>query len=126
MRMEGHLSPRPANHVPLTPVEFLLRSLEAYPDRPAIVWRDRRWSYREFAVMVARFAERLKGMGIRAGDVVSAMVSNRPEMLAAHCAVPMLGAVLNTINTRLDADTVGYILRHSESRLILFDQPSRA
>lgn len=126
MRIENHLARRRANHIPLTPVEFLLRSLEVYPDRPAVAWRNRRWNYREFAAMVARFAEYLSALGIGPGDVVSVMASNRPEMLAAHYAVPMLGAVLNSINTRLDTETVGYILGHSESRLMLFDPSCRA
>ncbi|MCB1486786.1 MAG: AMP-binding protein, partial [Bauldia sp.] len=125
MRLEPHLSPRPANHQPLTPVDFLIRSINAFPDRPAVAWRDRQWSYRAFGAMVARLAARLAAEGVVAGDVVSVMATNRPEMLAAHYAVPMLGAVLNTINTRLDAATVGVILDHAESRIILCDPACR-
>jgi fatty-acyl-CoA synthase len=121
MRLEPHLRPRAANHVPLTPVEFLARSAEVYPDRPAIVWNDRSWTYAAFARLVARFAGFLVGQGVASGDVVSVMASNRPEMLAAHYAVPMLGAVLNTINTRLDREAVSYILAHSQSRLVIAD-----
>ncbi|MFC3073170.1 AMP-binding protein [Shinella pollutisoli] len=121
MHLEPHLAPRPANHPPLTPVEFLVRSVEVHGDREAVAWGDTTWTYRAFARMVDRFARFLRTAGIRAGDVVSVMAANRPEMLAAHYAVPMLGAVLNTINTRLDADAVGYILGHCESRILISD-----
>ncbi|MCP4383357.1 MAG: AMP-binding protein [Hyphomicrobiales bacterium] len=121
MRIEPHLAPRSANHKPLTPLDFLARALASFPNRPAIAWGDRRWSYRAFAGIVTRLAERLATEGVSPGDVVSVMAANRPEMLAAHSAVPMLGAVLNTINTRLDAATVGVILEHAESRLMLCD-----
>ncbi|MCO5145661.1 MAG: AMP-binding protein [Aquamicrobium sp.] len=121
MRQEPHLAPRPANHVPLTPVEFLVRAVEVHGDRPAVAWGEESWTYRSFARMVDRLARFLAAAGVRKGDVVSVMAANRPETLAAHYAVPMLGAVLNTINTRLDAAAVGYILRHCESRLLLCD-----
>ncbi|NMG41661.1 AMP-binding protein [Chelativorans sp. ZYF759] len=121
MRLEPHLRPRAANHVPLTPVELLVRTAEIYPDRSAVVWNGRSWTYSAFARMVTRFASFLAAQGVDSGDVVSVMASNRAEMLAAHYAVPMLGAVLNTINTRLDQDTVRYILAHSQSRLFIVD-----
>ena len=121
MRMESHLSPRAANHRPLTPLDFLERSVRAFPKRPAVVWRSRTWTYEEFGGVVARFASFLRRQGVGSGDIVSVMALNRPEMLAAHFAVPMVGAVLNTINTRLDPDTIGYILEHSESRIMIAD-----
>jgi len=126
MRLEPHLEPRSANHVPLTPVEFLKRAVEVFPDRPAVAWNREIWNYREFSRMVIRLGEFLASQGVKAGDVVSFMSTNRPELLAAHYAVPMLGAVLCAINTRLDAETVGYILDHSESRLLVADQVSLA
>lgn len=121
MRQEDHLSPRRANHCPLTPLDFLERALEAYPQRPAVAWRERSWTYAEFAGIVRRMGAFLIEQGVRPGDVVSVVALNRPEMLAAHYAVPMVGAVLNTINTRLDADTVAYILGHSESTVLISD-----
>jgi fatty-acyl-CoA synthase len=121
LRDQPHLAPRPANHRPLSPLDFLDRALTVFPGRTAVIWRDRRWSYAEFGAIVARLAACLSARGIGAGDVVSIMAPNRPEMLAAHYAVPMLGAVLNSVNTRLDAEVVGYILNHSESRLLLAD-----
>jgi fatty-acyl-CoA synthase len=121
MKTEGHLARREANFQPLTPLDFLQRTAAVYPDQVAVIWRDRRWTYREFAALVGRFASVLRDAGVQRGDVVSIMAQNRPEMLAAHYAVPMVGAVLGAINTRLDAETVGYILGHSESRLFIVD-----
>lgn len=121
LHWQPHLNPSPANHVPLTPVEFLVRAVEVHGSSPAVAWRDDHWTYREFARMVSRLAQFLQMHGVRAGDTVSIMASNRPEMLAAHYAVPMLGAVLNTINTRLDAATVNYIVSHSGSRILIAD-----
>ena len=126
MNMEPYLAPRAANHVPLTPVDFLLRAVEVHGDRAAVVWGSRAWTYGAFARLVGRFARFLKASGVGRGDVVSVMASNRPEMLAAHYAVPMLGAVLNTINMRLDPGTVGYILGHCESKLLICDAECRA
>lgn len=120
-----HLTPSAANHSPLTPVDFLRRAVEVFPERPAVVWHGRSWNYAEFAAIVQRFAQFLSEQGVRPGDVVAVMASNRPEMLAAHYAVPMLGAILNTVNTRLNAETVEYILRHSEAKLLICDQGSQ-
>ncbi len=121
MRSEPHLAPRPANFRPLTPADFLVRAVEAHGGRTAVIWHDRRWTYRAFAAMAARLSAWLEGEGVGHGDVVSFMCVNRPEMLAAHYAVPAIGAVLNSINTRLDTDTVAYILGHSESRVLVAD-----
>jgi len=121
MRLDPHLARRAVNHAPLSPVDFLERAVSVHPDRLAVVWRGRRWTYGEFSEIVRRFVYFLRQQGIGSGDAVSVMLPNRPEMLAAHYAVPLLGAVLNTINTRLDADTLGYILRHSESRMLICD-----
>jgi len=119
MTGQPHLAPRAANHRPLSPLDFLDRAVAVHPDRPAVIWRDQSWSYGGLGAMVARLAARLRAEGIGAGAVVSVMLGNRPEMLAAHFAVPMLGAILNSINTRLDEGTVAYILRHSGSRILL-------
>ena len=112
---------QPANYTPLTPLSFLERAVGVYPERTAVVWGEFSCSYREFATLVARLAQLLRDQGIGKGDVVSVMMPNRPEMLAAHYAVPLLGAVLNTINTRLDTEAVSYILDHGGARLILAD-----
>lgn len=116
-----HLRPRSANFVPLTPLDLLVRTLSEHPDRPAVAWRNRSWNYTEFGAIVARLTKALHARGIRRGDVVSVMLGNRPEMLAAHFAVPACGAVLNAINTRLSGEEVGYILDHCGSRLLICD-----
>jgi fatty-acyl-CoA synthase len=87
----------------------------------AVISGPERLTYQEFATLVGRFAATLRRQGVKRGDVVSIMAPNRAEMLAAHYAVPMVGAVLGAINTRLEAATVGYILEHSGSRLLIVD-----
>src|SRR5688572_1044790 len=110
--MWSDLQPVPANYTPLSPIVFLPRAAEIYPERVAIVHGSVRYTYRQFLERARRLASALQKAGVKPGDVVSAMLPNIPPMLEAHYAVPMAGAVLNTINTRLDADTVGYILDH--------------
>jgi fatty-acyl-CoA synthase len=121
MLAEKHLAPRQANFLPLTPLDFLQRTASIAPERVAVVSGTQQLTYREFAALVGRFAALLRWQGIGRGDVVSMMAPNRPEMLAAHYAVPMVGAVLGAINTRLDAASVGYILEHSQCRLLIVD-----
>jgi fatty-acyl-CoA synthase len=95
------LKPNAANFVPLTPVSFLPRSAEIHPDRIAVIHDARRYSYRQFYDRARQLASALARAGIRSGDTVSVMLPNVPAMAEAHYGVPMLGAVLNTINTRL-------------------------
>lgn len=111
----------PANYVPLTPVSFLDRSARIWPDRIAIVLGSRRITYADFRARCRRLAAALAGLGIGTGDTVAILAPNIPEMLEAHYAVPMLGAVLCTINIRLDAATIGFILGHSGARVLLAD-----
>ncbi|MEN3792520.1 AMP-binding protein [Fulvimarina sp. MAC3] len=124
MRDEEHLRPRPANFNPLTPLDFLDQAVKSLPTKRAVIWRGRSWTWCEFHGIVLRLAEALKDRGIQKGDVVSVMCPNRPEMLAAHYAVPAIGAVLNSVNTRIGAKDVAFILNHAESRLILADPTS--
>lgn len=126
MHLDSSLQPRRANFVPLTPVDFLRRSVEVLPEKVAVIDGERRLTYRELGAFVGRLAAFLRERGVGKGDVVSIISGNRSEMLAAHFAIPMIGAVLNTINTRLDAATVAYIFDHSESRLLLADAMFRA
>ncbi len=111
-----------ANYVPLSPVTFLKRAATVYPEKVAVVHGDRRITYREFHDRVTRFASALVKRGIRKGDTVSILAPNIPEMLEAHYAVPLVGAVLNSINTRLDAPTVAFILEHGESKFVISDK----
>jgi fatty-acyl-CoA synthase len=111
-----------ANFAPLSPLGFLTRSASIYPDRVAVIHGDRRIVYRDFEARARRLASALTRLGIGPGDTVSAVLPNVPAMLEAHFGVPMTGAVLNTVNTRLDARTIGYILEHGEAKVLLTDR----
>jgi fatty-acyl-CoA synthase len=111
-----------ANFTPLTPVGFLPRTAAIHPDRVAVIHGDRRITYAAFHARARRLAGALARCGIGRGDTVSAMLPNVPAMLDAHFGVPMLGAVLNTINTRLDARTIRYILEHGEAKVLITDR----
>ena len=119
---EQHLGRTPANYVPLSPVSFLTRTAGIYPNRVAVIHGDRRYTYAQFAERCRRLASSLARAGVGKGDTVAIMAPNTPEMLEAHYAVPMLGAVLCCINTRLDAAAVGFILQHSEAKVVLTDR----
>jgi fatty-acyl-CoA synthase len=108
-------------HTPLTPLAFLQRSAEVFPDKTAIVYGDRRHTYAQFAAEVTRVAHALRGSGIGPGDRVAYLLPNVPEMLVAHFAVPLAGAVLVAINTRLATEEVRYILDHSGAKLLVVD-----
>src|SRR2546427_2193461 len=104
-----------ANFAALTPLGFLPRAASIYPDRVATIHGDRRISYREFDARARRLASALSRRGIGPGDTVSAVLPNVPAMLEAHLGVPMIRAVLHTINTRLDPRPIAYILQHGEA-----------
>ena len=93
-----------------------------WEDQPAVIWRDLELTYAEFGALVRRMAFWLRAQGVGQGDVVSVILGNRPELLAAHYAVPGIGAVLNTVNTSLEAEEIGYILDHAQSRLLVGEQ----
>ena len=116
------LKPGAANYTPLSPIAFLPRAAEIHPDRIAVIQGSRRFTYAEFAQRAKRLASALAKRGVKRGDVVAAMLPNIPAMLEAHYGVPMLGAVLNAINTRLDAETVAYILEHGEAKVFITDR----
>src|SRR4051794_24993415 len=116
------LEKNPANFQPLTPLSFLQRSATVFPDQPAIVHGARRWSYAEFYTRAQRLASALMQRGIGRGDTVSAVLANTPAMLECHYGVPMAGAVLNTINTRLDAAVIAFQLDHAEAKVLIVDR----
>jgi fatty-acyl-CoA synthase len=116
------LKPGPQNFTPLSPIVFLPRAAEIYPDRTAVVHGATRISYAQLYERAKRLASALRKSGVKPGDVVSVMLPNLPPMLDCHYGVPMSGAVLNTINTRLDADTVAYILQHGEAKVFICDK----
>lgn len=119
---ENGLNRRAANFVPLTPIDFLRRAAAVYPGKTAVIHSARRIGYADLWRRARAFASALAGMGIGQGDVVSVLAPNVPALLEAHYGVPMAGAVLNAINTRLDPATVAFILEHGEARLLLVDR----
>ena len=119
---EQNLDRTPANYVPLSPVSFLLRAARVYGPRVAIIHGERRYTYAQFLDRARRLASALGQSGVGKGDTVATMAPNIPEMLEAHFAVPMLGAVLCSINVRLDAAAVVFILQHSEAKVVLIDR----
>jgi 3-(methylthio)propionyl---CoA ligase len=120
------LRKRSANFVQLTPVSFLNRAADFFGDRAAVVHGERRFTYREFRNRVRRLAHALAKAGIKRGDTVAILAANCPALLEAHYAVPMLGAVLNPINIRLDAPLIAFCLEHGEARLFLADREFHA
>jgi fatty-acyl-CoA synthase len=111
-----------ANYVPLTPVSFLMRAAEAFPDKTAVIDAERRTTYRELLERCRRLASALEKRGVGRLDTVAILASNIPEMIEAHFAVPMLGAVLNPLNTRLDAPTIAFSLNHGDAKALIVDQ----
>ena len=116
------LETTPANYTALSPLSFLGRARDIYPDHPAVIYGQRRYTWSQCYDRCSRLADALRGRGIAAGDTVAVMAANVPEMFEAHFGVPMTGAVLNAINIRLDAATVRFILQHGEARVFLVDR----
>jgi fatty-acyl-CoA synthase len=111
-----------ANFQPLTPLSFLARAAEVYPDTTAIIHGGLSRNYREFYTRAKKLASALSRRGIKCGDTVSVMLANTPAMVEAHYGVPMTGAVLNTLNTRLDAAILGFTLDHAETKVLIVDR----
>jgi len=111
-----------ANYIPLTPLSFLDRIKDVYPDYEAIVYKKRKYNWKQVYDRCTQFASALTKIGIGEGDTVSIMAANTPEIFEAHYSIPMTGGVINTINTRLDAKTVGYILDHSDAKVLIVDR----
>jgi long-chain acyl-CoA synthetase len=120
------LRKRSANFVPLSPVSFLARAAEFFGERVAIVHGERRFTYRQFYARARQLAHALTKAGIKRGDTVAILAANTPAMLEAHYAAPMIGAVLNPINIRLDAPLVAFCLEHGEAKLLLADREFHA
>src|ERR1041384_8239260 len=116
------LDRNPANFQPLTPLPFLERAAAVFPDHTAIIHGALRRSYAEFYARSRRLASALAKRGIKRGDTVSAMLANTPAMLECHYGVPMAGAVLNTINTRLDAAIIAFQFDHGEAKVLITDR----
>lgn len=121
MSNEDGLEKTKANYVPLTPLSHLRRASVVYPEREAIVYGENRYSYKEYYKRVTLLASGLEKRGIKTGDVVATILPNIPAQVEAHFGIPALGAVLNTINTRLDVKTVAYIFDHGEAKIVIVD-----
>ncbi len=119
---DEHLGKNPANHQPLTPLTYLERAAKVYPDHVAIVHGRQRVSYAAFWRRSLQLASALAAKGIGKGDTVSVMLSNTPPMLEAHFGVPMVKAVLHSLNTRLDAAIVAFQLDHADSKVLIVDR----
>jgi fatty-acyl-CoA synthase len=111
-----------ANYQPLTPLSFLARSASVYPERVAIIHGRQRTSYGQFYARARQLASALAKAGLKKNDTVSVILANTPAMLECHYGVPMMGGVLNTLNTRLDAATIGFSLDHAETKLLFVDK----
>jgi fatty-acyl-CoA synthase len=110
-----------SNYVPLSPLSFLARTADIFGDRTAIIYEDRHYTWEQTYDRCQSLASALVGLGLGLGDTVSVIAANTPEMYEAHFGIPMAGCVLNTINTRLEAETIAYILADSDSKLLIAD-----
>jgi fatty-acyl-CoA synthase len=119
---EKDLDKNPANYAPLTPLQFIERAAYVYPNRLAVVHGKRRYTWKETYARSRRLASALAKRGIGKGDTVAVMLSNTPEMYECHFGVPMTGGVLNTLNTRLDGEAIGFMLDHGEARVLITDR----
>jgi fatty-acyl-CoA synthase len=118
---DAGLDRREANHVPLTPIDFIARAADVYGDRLAVVHGDVRRTWRDTYERARRLASALQRAGVARGDTVAALLPNIPPMIEAHFGVPMAGAVLNALNTRLDSASILYMLRHGEAKVLIVD-----
>ena len=115
------LDRNPANYVSLSPLSYLERSAQVYPDYPSVIHGARRFTWAETYARCRRLASALASRGIGRGDTVAVMLPNVPAMFEAHFGVPMIGAVLNTLNTRLDAEAIAFMLGHGEAKVLITD-----
>ncbi len=119
---EQYLDKNSANYIPLSPITFLKRAAAIFPDHPAVIHENRRFTYAEFQQRCRRLASALERRDVRPGDTVAIMSPNTPAMIEAHYAVPGIGAILNPLNIRLDPETIAFILRHGEAKVLLTDR----
>ena len=119
---DKNLDKNEANYVPLSPLTFLERTKDIYPNYEAVVYESRRYTWKDVYERCVKFASALDKLGIKTGDTVSIMAFNTPEIFEAHYSIPMVGAVINAINTRLDPNTISYILEHSDAKVLIVDR----
>ena len=116
------LDKNPANFVSLSPLSFIARSAYIYPEKVAVIYNEHRFTWAQTYERCRRLASALTQRGVGVGDTVAAMLPNVPAMYEAHFGVPMTGAVLNTLNTRLDAEAIAFMLQHGEAKVLLTDR----
>ncbi len=121
MSNEVGLEKNEANYVPLTPLSHLRRAATVFSDRTAVIYGDHRKTYSEYFQRCTQLASALSKIGIKSGEVVATVLPNIPAQAEAHFGIPACGAVLNTINTRLDSGTISYIFEHGEAKVIFAD-----
>ena len=121
-REYDQLAKNNANYVALSPLSFLQRTADIYPEHESLVYNDTRFTWSHTRDRCVQVASSLFGRGIAKNDTVSVLAYNTPEMFELHFAVPMAGGVLNTINTRLDVGTIAYIIDHAETKLFIVDR----
>jgi fatty-acyl-CoA synthase len=119
---DKNLDKNKANYIPLSPLTFLERTKDIYPNYEAVVYESRSYTWEEVYKRCVKFASALDKLGVKTGDTVSIMAFNTPEIFEAHYSIPMVGAVINAINTRLDPNTVSYILEHSDAKVLIVDR----
>ena len=119
---DTNLDKNEANYVPLSPLTFLERTKDIYPNYEALVYESRSYTWEEVYKRCVKFASALDKLGVKTGDTVSIMAFNTPEIFEAHYSIPMVGAVINAINTRLDPNTISYILQHSDAKVLIVDR----
>ena len=110
-----------ANYIPLSPLSFITRAKDIYPNYESVVYGNRSYTWLQTYNRCTKFASALTKQGIGLGSTVSIIAANTPELLEAHYSIPMTGGVVNTINTRLDAETIAYILDHSDAKILITD-----
>ena len=116
------LDKTPANHVSLSPLTFLERAATVYPNTISVIHGDQRFTWQETYARCRRLASALQQRGIGKGDTVAVMLPNIPAMVECHFGIPMTGAVLNTLNTRLDAEAIAFMLKHGEAKVLITDR----
>ena len=120
-KFEDSLSKNNANYASLSPLSFLRRTSEIYPGRKAVVYGDRSYTWREIYLRSCGLANALKKLGVKRGETVAVMASNTPEMYECHFGIPMAGGVINALNTRLDPNSIAFMLQHGEAKVLITD-----
>src|SRR6476646_3965357 len=119
---EANLDRQPSNYVPLSPVSFLTRAASAFAGKLAVIDGERRYTYAQLLDRCTRLASGLAQLGVKRLDTVAIIAPSIAEMIEAHFAVPMLGAVLNPLNTRLDAASIAFSLNHGHAKVLIVDR----